>query len=45
VTGLSGPIFEELRKIIDQYPKLTFPAFTQKDLRRPLDDREDDEGT
>jgi superfamily I DNA and RNA helicase len=40
-TGLEGPIFDEMRRVIEQYPVLRFPAFTRKQLARPLADEGD----
>jgi hypothetical protein len=35
--GAEGPIFEELRRAVEQAPELVFPAFRQP-LRRVTDD-------
>jgi superfamily I DNA and RNA helicase len=40
-TGQEGPIFEELRRAIEQQPELRFPAFTRRQLQRVLDERDD----
>jgi superfamily I DNA and RNA helicase len=37
VTGKEGPIFEELRRAIEQSPELVFPAF-RGPLKRVTDD-------
>jgi len=38
VTGIESPIFDELRQVIKQYPKLTFKAFNQSSLQRSTDE-------
>jgi superfamily I DNA and RNA helicase len=37
-TGVEGPIFEELRRAIEQAPELAFPAFNRRSLRRVTDE-------
>ncbi len=41
-TGLADPIFDEIQRIQDQYPNLTFPAFNQASLRRSFDEQASD---
>jgi superfamily I DNA and RNA helicase len=38
VTGLDGPVFEELRRAIGMAPQLAFPAFNRRTLRRVTDE-------
>jgi hypothetical protein len=42
-TGLEGPIFEELRRAVEQQPVLKFAAFNRRQLQRVLDEREVDD--
>lgn len=43
VTGVESPIFDELRQIVAQYPKLTFKAFNKKTLERIMDDEDEEQ--
>jgi superfamily I DNA and RNA helicase len=42
-TGLEGPIFEEMRRAVEQQPVLKFAAFNRRQLQRVLDERESDD--
>jgi hypothetical protein len=42
-TGLEGPIFEEMRRAVEQQPVLRFAAFNRRQLQRVLDEREVDD--
>ncbi|MCK5725598.1 MAG: NERD domain-containing protein [Thiotrichaceae bacterium] len=38
VSGINSPIFDELTKVVEQYPKLTFLSFNKKSLKRTTDE-------
>jgi hypothetical protein len=38
VSGIEGPVFEELRRAVEQAPELAFPAFNRRSLRRVTDE-------
>ncbi len=39
-TGIEGPIFEEMRRALEQQPELKFAAFNRRQLQRVLDERD-----
>lgn len=43
VTGLENqPVFSELERALENYPKMTFPAFNKASLKRQIDEEEDE---
>ena len=43
VTGVTAPIFQELKAIQQDYPNLVFPAFNRSSLQRNNDDEESED--